>query len=191
MDLKIIAPNLSGIFATLVALITAKCMIPDAVQVGPSGTGWTIPTGKISLGVVLFACLDILGSVTNWQCTVWAQPTGKARRSIQASANDTDHQILIGKTVETKIEEPMCYTVSQCQQVANNELMVARLQRSRVKFNKIAHLQDEEGDTIRIPHPYTGDAMTIFVTNLTRRIKKPTTGNTDGYMLDDIEGWVL
>lgn len=191
MDLKINAPNLAGIFITLIFLITAKCMIPDGVQVGLTGTGYTIPTGKISLGALLFAICDILGAITNWQCTVWAQPMGRARRSVQAAADDTDHQIQIGKTVESKIEEPMCYTVGHCQQVANNELMIARLQRSRVRFTKISHLQDEEGDTIQIPHPYTGDTLKIFITDLARRIKKPTSGDRDGYMLDDIEGWVL
>ncbi len=65
--------------------------------------------------------------------------------------------------------------------------MLARLQRSRAKLTKTAHLQDQEGDTITFPHPHTGNTVSMFVTDLKRRYL-PT---KDGHFLDEIEGWVL
>jgi hypothetical protein len=70
-------------------------------------------------------------------------------------------------------------------------MMVVKCQRKRVRFSKITHLQDEDGDTLQLPHPFSGEAMTVFVTDLTRRIKIAESPDGDGYMIDDIEGWKL
>jgi hypothetical protein len=70
--------------------------------------------------------------------------------------------------------------------------MVARLQRNRVRFSKTADLRDEEGDTIQLLHPQTSLALRIFVTDIVRKYKKPLAEtSSEGYFLDDIEGWVL
>jgi acetolactate synthase small subunit len=68
--------------------------------------------------------------------------------------------------------------------------MVAQMQRRRVRIEKIAHLQDEDGDTIRLVHPYSGQNIDIYVASLTRKFKKAT-ADGDGYFLDEIEGWVI
>ena len=93
--------------------------------------------------------------------------------------------------VPKKYEDSMCYTVDQCQLVADFEGLITQLQRKRVKFSKITHLQDEDGDTIQFPHPYTNIAMKVFITDLTRRMKISDSPNGEGYWIDDIEGWVL
>ena len=95
-------------------------------------------------------------------------------------------QYKIGQVIEQVIEEALCYTVYDCLEVANFELMVAQMQRQRVRIKKIAHLQDEDGDTIRVVHPYGGQSIDLFITNLRRSFKR---GN-DGYFHDEIEGWV-
>ena len=67
--------------------------------------------------------------------------------------------------------------------------MIAMAQRNRVKFDKIAHLQDEEGDTIVVPHPYGGEPMTVFITDLTRKFGIPESAGAGGGFTDSIDGW--
>ncbi len=90
-----------------------------------------------------------------------------------------------------KIDDPLCYSVADCQAVATQELKVARLQRNRCTFEMVADLRTEEGDTIEIPHPYSAQVMKVFVTELERVMKKPASAGGEGYFLDRIEGWVL
>lgn len=179
----------------LITLLTAEFAAmfwnPDPVQVGPSGSGFTIPTATAVRNVLLFMILMILASTGNFQYEIWAQPTGKIRRSIQSTANDTDHQAEIALVVEKKIEDPLCYSVPDCAVVAAFELMVARLQRRRVSIEKVAHLQDEEGDTISFPHPYSGQTVKMLVTDLTRTFVVPEPGSNDAGFFDTVEGWVI
>lgn len=151
----------------------------------------TIPVGSLDRTIGILLVLNVLASVGNYQYEIWAQPLGKIRRSIQAIANDIELQAELGMVVEKKYDEPLCYTVAQCQNVADFEMFVTQSQRKRVKFEKIAHLQDEVGDTIVVPHPYTNLPLTIYITDLSRKMKIPTLGDTDGYWYDEIEGWVL
>jgi hypothetical protein len=129
----------------------------------------------------------ILGSVKNYQIDVYAQPLGTVRRSIQAEWNDDSYQALINAVVKQTFEDPLCYTQSECQDVADFEGMVVKAQRRRVEWPKITHLQDEEGDTIQIVHPYGGQNLIVFVTDIVRRFRK---ANTGGYFTDKISGWV-
>jgi hypothetical protein len=67
--------------------------------------------------------------------------------------------------------------------------MLSQLKRKRVIFYKPGHLQDEEGDTIDFLHPYSGESVKIFVSRLTRTIKKPAEKGDQGGMFDEMEGW--
>ncbi len=180
--------TIGAIVSALVSLVLSY-FIPDWVVSAFGGS--TIRYGTWLSSLFLFNALTILTNISNYSFTVYAQPLGKIKRSIQAVAEDLEFQNEVGMVVEKKFEDPICYTVEQCQQVANFELMITELQRSRIKFSKIMHLQDEEGDTIQIPHPYTGDSLTIFVTDINRRIKIPEKSNDDAPMIDEIEGWRL
>lgn len=186
-ELIIDAPNLIGRLLYLLSLIGAKWAIPDEV----SGSS-TIPIGRLAEGALLIAIFDVLTAVTNWQATIYARPVGYVRRSIQAIADDEDHQRKTNKIMPKKIDEPMCYTVAQCQEVADHERMLKQLQRRQITLSKIMHLQDEVGDTIRIKHPFSNQNMDIYITTLTRRYKMPTrVGENDGKCIDDIEAWKL
>lgn len=189
----ITAPNLSPILASAIALIISSYFIPDNVWVvGGSGQTIILPwSGSFIRAVAIVTALSVLGATGNYQYEIWAQPLGKIKRSIQGQANDLPFQVDCGMIVEKKFEDPMCYTVSQCIEVAEFELMIAKLQRSRIKFSKITHLQDEEGDIIQIPHPFTGTTLKIYVTNLTRKIKIPEEPAGEGYCIDEVEGWKL
>lgn len=186
-DLIVDADNLVAHLLALVALITAKFSIPDGL-----GEGETIPIGRVAEGALLILIMDALMTITNWQATIYARPVGSVRRTVQATANDIPYQEEIDKIIPLVIEEPMCYMVDECQNVANHEIMLKRLQRHRIKLTKIMHLQDEVGDTIRIIHPYGEHNVDIFITSLTRQYKKASIeGKNDGYCKDSIEGWVI
>lgn len=177
------APNLIANLVASIAGYIAACSIPEPVEEGTL----TIPIGRIAEGVSMATITAILGSVANFQYEIWAQPLGSIRRSVQGQANDTEHQAEIGCIVEQSLEDPLCYSAADCNFVAAFELMVAQMQRKRVSIQKIAHLQDEDGDTLRFVHPISGTNIDIYVTDVTRKFKK----GTDGYFIDEISGWVV
>jgi hypothetical protein len=76
-----------------------------------------------------------------------------------------------------------------CKICSDHELMVFQSQRKRVTFTKVAHLQEEEGDTIQVLHPYTGTAVKVFLTEITRKMKIPESPGADGYFEDSVQGW--
>ena len=140
--------------------------------------------------ITLSALLYILSGIVNWQYEIWARPFGQQRIGCSGQADDVDLQSLLGRVNEKKIDEPLAITAPQCQWVADHELMIVMAQRNRVKLEKIAHLQDEEGDTLILPHPHSGKNMTIFVTDLTRSFPIPSGDPAgEGGFTDSIEGW--
>jgi hypothetical protein len=140
--------------------------------------------------IVLSMLLYILSGIVNWQYEIWARPWGQQRLGCSGVANDVDLQAQLGRVIEKKIDEPLCIDPPQCEWLAEHELMIAMSQRNRVNFEKIAHLQDEEGDTLVIPHPYSGKNMTVFITDLTRMFHVPSGKPDDkGGFIDSIDGW--
>jgi len=159
-------------------------------------------TGSLSLGtlpivgnfvkaVALLEIFRILGSVTNWQATIIAQPIGYVKASVEGIADDTVFQTKMGRVIKRTIAEPLAYTDAQCTFVAEHEMLITRLQRSRVTINKIGHLQDEEGDTISVLHPISQANVKLYITNITRRIRIPSKSDAAGGMFDTIEGWQI
>lgn len=182
------APNLVPLLVGALIALGATWYVGDI----ETNSKYTISFGKILTNLQLSFVLAIISSIGNFQYEIYATPMGKVRRSVQASANDTESQTELGCIIEKKLEDPMCYSQADCAIVADHELMVTKYQRRRIKITKIAHLQDEDGDTLQFFHPYTGLTLKIFVTNITRRYKKASGPNkNDGYFFDDIEGWVV
>jgi len=186
------APNLIGLLIASIAVAIGGYMIPDGVVVHMgSGTGHTIPIGRLIEKIGIVAALFVLGSVANYQLEVWAQPLGNVRRSVQASWDDTENQTEIDAIVEKVIDDPLCYSAPDCSFVASFEGMVVQMQKKRVNISKMAHLQDEDGDTITIPHPHSMMPIDMYITKLKRRYKKSSTSKSnDGYFQDEIESWV-
>lgn len=176
VEITIDVPNLLPWFILGVALILA-------------GSSELITNYLISAGMIF--SLTVLSSVINYSYDIYGNPIGRVRRSIQGEANDEEMQTNLGFVVTRKFDDDLCFTIEGCVNVAEFELMIAQLQRRRVRFTKIAHLQDEEGDTIQVPHPYTEQVLTVFITNLTRKFKKAEGSEKEGYFYDDIEGWVI
>ena len=154
-------------------------------------------TCTLNCGYFIFACMVLvsvvfylLAAVANYAFEIYAFPTGEEKQTFQAQADDLDLQRELGFITKTEIDDPFCYDVATCQKVADKEMAVVKAQRNRITFQKIAHLQDEIGDTIQIVHPYSNQTMTVFVTSISRSYSKPD-GSGDGGMIDSIEGWVL
>jgi hypothetical protein len=188
---KVVAEDLVDELIIAIVAAIAGASIGDAVQVGPSGSGWTFSVGKVIQQASLTVCLIILGSSTQYQIDVYAQPMGKVRRRVQADWNDGEHQIEVGTIIPRKIEDDLCYSAYDCSFVADHEGAIIQMQRNRVSFSKVADLRDEEGDTISIIHPYGLQVIKIYIVELNRKYKKASTSGGSGYFTDDIVGWVI
>jgi hypothetical protein len=182
------APNLIPILVSAIETIVLCEMQPDILNIPLSQT---ITVGSLIERMAVVVGFMVLGSVGSYQYQIHAQPLGSVRRSVQAQWDDTAQQTEIGAVISRKAEDPLCYSVADCQVVADFEGLVLQLQRKRISIDKIAHLQDEEGDTIRFVHPYSGQSVDLFVTDITRTMRLPETDGGDGHFIDTIEGWVL
>jgi hypothetical protein len=206
------SPDLTWEFVAALAALALECLIFDQVSTAAipvvtdpvSGEGFTVPDpaagvtipwGRVTETATLIIALQILASTGNFQYEVWANPVGYVRRSVQSVANDLQAQVDAGMIVTKKLDDPLCYSSQDCAVVAQFELNVAKWQRSRVSFKKVADLRDEDGDTISILHPYTEQTMKIFIANLKRSFLVPTEGSTEqkdnGGFIDNIEGWKI
>jgi hypothetical protein len=186
-------PLLTGLLAVAIGVIVGGIWKGNT-NLHPSGGGGvttSIPVGRASMAAGIVLAINILGSVVNFQHEIWAQPVGKIRRSIQYISNDTVSQTKMGSTIVRRIDDPLVNTISGAQFVADFEMMVIRLQRSRVKFTKVANMLDEDGDTIQIRHPHTGNILNVFITQLVRKMRIGDADSNRGYFLDEIEGWVV
>ncbi|MHC1697788.1 MAG: hypothetical protein AB9919_06970 [Geobacteraceae bacterium] len=190
---EISAPNLIPILVAGLGIYAAGKFIPDYVETfGFIGNyGITISWGRLVEAVGVTMCLMVLASVANYQYEIWGQPIGYVRRDYAASANDTDLQQKLGMVIAQKEEGFLCFTPQHCQYVADFEMALAMLQRNRVNYSKIAHLKDEVGDVISLPHPYTNNTIKTLITKLTRKYKPSTLNGDQGYFTDTIEGWVV
>lgn len=141
-----------------------------------------------SIGVLLSMLVTVLSGVASYDYEIWARPLGNVKQMIQASANDEDFQRdMNGQVIEHTFEDPLCYTPEHCQMVADHEIDIVRAQRSRVQLKKVAHLADEIGDIIQIPHPNSLQSQRIFIARLTRIFIYGEQGDFS----DAIEGWLV
>ena len=177
IDITIYAPDLTGMFLTVTANVLAA---------GTAALTCTYYCGPFIFALSMWTQLMgyILGALAQYDYEIYANPIGHEKQTFQAVADDYVFQRkLNGLVVSTKIDDPFCYEIQQCQIVADRELSIAQAQRSRVSFSKPAHLQDEVGDMLRIIHPYTGVSIDIFITAISRSWQKGVG------VIDTIEGW--
>jgi hypothetical protein len=204
------SPDLTWLLAACLAALAVECLIFDSVapaipvQVDPeTGTGatiapgFTIPWGRVIETATLIIALNILAATGNFSYEVWGQPVGLVRRQTQsrtdaAEANDYELQRKLGRVIQTSITDALCYSAFECDRVAAYEMMVTRAQRSPIRVDKVVDLRLEAGDTIAHPHPFSGDLMTLFVTDLARTYSLPDgPGDAGAAVTDTIEGWLV
>jgi hypothetical protein len=183
VEVYIAAPDLILVVVSSIAALVAMAAIAMSCTLE---CGYYIFACAILTSVVFY----LLAAVANYSFDIYARPTGSEKQTFQAEANDYDLQRELASIIKTEIDDPFCYDVANCQLVADREMAIVQAQRARVTFEKIAHLQDEIGDIIQIVHPYSGQAMNIFITSLSRTYSKPE-GSADGGVIDRIEGWWL
>jgi hypothetical protein len=165
------------------------------VVVGLAATAIAVGTAAIlcelNCGPFIFAtnttisllCYAVLATAT-YDVEVWAQPVGEEKQTIQYISQDIDLLNLINQQpVIEEIEDALCYTVGDCQRVAEFEMNVIKHQRERVRLSKLGHLQDELLDMITVKHPLTNATMQLLIASLTRTL------TIKGSMMDSIEGW--
>ena len=186
IEITIEAPNLVGIMIANVILILATGIFAMACDWGKF-CGAMIFALSLLIGTLFY----MLGCVATYNYNIFAKPIGHEKQTFQNEANDFPTQReLDGQVITQSIDDPFCYTVTSCGDVAGYEMDVLIAQRNRVKFGQIADLRIEIGDVILRDHPYSGEEIRTFMTNLDRRYKKPSgPGKTDGYFLDDVQGW--
>lgn len=156
------------------------------------GIGFTIPWGTIVRSLILMLIAQILGSISNFQFEIWAFPIGYIRQSFQSSVEDEVEMANNGNiVVEKVISDVMCHTPAECYAVAKFYLMYYAMQRYRVNFTKLANIQDEQGDTIQVIHPFSKAIITVFIDQITRKYKPSSPGSLDGYFFDEIEAWIV
>ena len=180
-----LVPALIAYTASLAGLVY-WCYECDAAGTLISWCGLCIAVIVTLLNLII----NILATEAHWSFELYCQPLGGEKQTIQGVAEDEDlQQELGGIIVQEKLEDSFCYTVSECERVAEFELSVVQGQRNRITFTKLAHLQDEICDTIQVVHPYTGQSLNVFIVSLKRRYQKPKLKGGDGFFFDDIEGW--
>jgi septum formation topological specificity factor MinE len=178
-------PDMVGLLiGTIAAVIALGYTAIWCDRASVAGGGWC-GAAIFALTIFMNILIYILGAIANYNYEIWGRPIGHEKRTFQSEANDEAFQQEIGKTITETIEDPFCYSVQSCRTVAQNELDIVMAQRNRIKFQKLAHMQDEIGDVIQINHPYSGEIMKTFVTTLERKI---TIGKSS---VDKIEGWRL
>lgn len=186
---KVDAPNLiPALVAAIGTYVIASEVTPDLVE--GVGVGVTTPLGRRIEGIALFIAFQILGSIATFQYEIYGQPVGYVERAVQnpdLSASDAEHIAYMGQVFTKHIEGWECNSINECLVYAKRELEIVKMQRRRVQFEKVAHLQDEEGDTISVQHPDTLQPLETQIIKLERKFKK----GKKGYIKDKIEGWVL
>jgi hypothetical protein len=142
--------------------------------------------------LALSAFIQVVSAVANFKYDIWGQPVGREKQTCQATADDTDfQQHLGGQVVSQKFEDALSYSVQHCQMVADQEIAVVKAQRNRIAFEKLAHLQDEIADIIKIKHPISSQDLSVFIARLKRTFVRPQGGSGAGQFTDSIEGWKL
>jgi hypothetical protein len=184
--------DLTGVLAAALAALIAAYWIEDVNIYFPGCSGGickNIPIGKYVALVAIFVALNVLGSTVNCQYKVWGRPLTRVRRTVQAEANDTEMQTKMGRTItETSYQDPISGSVAECQVVANYLKMVGMGERKRWGAEKVPDLRNEEGDTLSVLHPFTGQAITVFLTDNRIEFNVPEEGE-GGDFNQTFEGW--
>ncbi len=194
-ELTVSTPDLSPALHEKIVALIGSFFLPDWVVTAGFLVegGYTIRFGTWTSALALFWITNILSAVASFRFEIWARPIGHVFRTVQntdSTGEDLELQVELGRVVTKTVEEPLCYSVAQCNEVADHIMEIIKLQRKRINFSKVTHLQDEAGDILQIPHPYSGQPLNMMIVELTRRIKIPDEEGSEGYVKDDITAWV-
>ena len=144
---------------------------------------------RIATWLLCIFILNNLAATGNFYYRVYGQPVVKVRRQVQATADDTDSQVKMGQIIsDAPYDDPLCGSAAECQTVADFLKMVGMGERARWSAERVADLHDEEGDIISVIHPFSGQVVTTFLTDLKTTFLVPEESG-DGALTQEIEGW--
>jgi len=194
-EIEVDSPDLTVALIATLGVLVGSFFLPDAVVTGGfifSG-GHTIRIGSAVSSIACFVALSILGATANVSYVVHGQPVIRVRRQISATSNDTVFQTkMLGQILaDQPFDDPLCVSVPDCQAVADFKKMVGMGERKRWKADMMADLHNEDGDTLSIKHPISGDTTNVFITDLTTIHKMPESPDGDGTFSQSFEGWRL
>jgi hypothetical protein len=186
-EIDIDSPDLTPAFIAALAGLVTSYFLPDWLNLS---TETTVRMGTYYTGFWIFVCLNILAATGNFQYRIYGQPVVKTRRTVQATANDTVAQVKMGQVIpEQSFQDPLCKSAADCQLVADFRKMVGMGERSRWSAEMVADLQAEEGDTISVIHPISGDGVNVFLTDLKTTYLMPDSEGGEGGLFQEFEGW--
>jgi hypothetical protein len=186
-EIEVDSPDLTVALIAAIALILASSKIPDGIAYGH-----TVRIGSYISTIATMAALSILGATANISYVVHGQPVIKVRRQVSATADDTVLQTAMGQVLSaTPYDDPFCGSVPECQTVADFLKLVGMSERKRWKAEMMTDLYNEDGDTISVLHPISGDVVKVFITDLVTSYKVPESQGGDGTFSQSFEGWRL
>lgn len=185
--IEVDSPDLTAPFIASLAGLVSSYWWPDWLNLSAAQT---VRFGSYFTAFWIFLALNILAATGNFQYRIYGQPVVKVRRKLQAEANDTALQVKMGQTIAgQKTEDPLCGSVADCKAIAEYQKMINMGERARWSGEKLVDLRNEEGDTISVIHPVSGQVVTIFLTNNGIRYLMPTIGSDTGAFNQTFEGW--
>jgi len=185
-EIQVDSPDLTPAFVAALAALVGSFWLPDYA---PTTGGPTYPIGKYVALVAIYLALTILGSTGNFHYRVYGQPVVKVRRTVQATADDTDSQVSMGQIITDTYTDAICGSAAEAQAIADYRKMVAMCERKRWSAEMVADLNNEEGDTVSVVHPFSSQAVKVFLTDLKTTYLMPEIGSDDGYFQQTFEGW--
>lgn len=184
-EIEVSSPDLTPAFIAALAGLVGAYFLPDLV----SGAH-TKRIGSYLTALFTFVALNILGATGNFYYRVYGQPVVKVRRQLSAQSNDPISQTKMGQVIAGQAyQDPLCGSAVDCQTVADFRKMVGMGERARWQCEKVPDLRVEDGDTISVPHPFSGDAVTLFITDLSITFQMPESAGDSGEYQQTIEGW--
>ena len=185
--IEVDSPDLTPALIVAFTQIIGSFFLPDIVVAW--GGGITIRTGSYVSTLWCFIALNILAATGNFQYRIHGQPVVKVRRTVQATADDLVLQVKMGQVISDQVfDDPLCESPADCQAVAEFRKVVGMGERARWSSEMVADLRNEDGDTLSVIHPSSGNAVTVYLTDLTTSYLMPQ-GQTDGGIVQTIEGW--
>ena len=186
--IEVDSPDLTPMFIAALTGMAGSYFLPDIVVAW--GGGMTIRTGSYMSTLFAFMALNILGATGNFQYQVYGQPVVKVRRTVRGEANDLEMQVKMGQIIsDAPFRDSLCTSPAECQAVADFLKMVGMGERRRWSAEMVADLHNEECDTVSVIHPVSGQAVTVFMTDLKTTFNMPLAGDNDGGISQVFEGW--
>lgn len=159
---KVWVPTLAT--AAMAAMIAAAFM-PDLVQVGPSGTGATIPVGRPYEAAGQVAFFLIIMSLGTGVYEIWGEPFDYVHETNTTEAyNDAVPEWM---RLEETIDSDFVMNQGHSEQVAVRELLYRSLSATSWSVEIIDHPPLEPGDILQLP-----DGSRLYVTGFSRELTR-------------------